>query len=90
MPKHILKAKGILQLLEHYPDKRFPQILADIIIYNIHLGYEGTQSATIRLKNHKSIFEQSVIIEEGINEDLKLHRTRIIDSLSESILHLIS
>ena len=92
--KHILNAKRIFQLLEYYLDQRFPQILTSIIIYNAHLDYEGIQSATIRLKNHKSIFEWSIILEEEINEDLKLHRTRIIDSLSKvyyiSSLDLIS
>ena len=83
MSKHIFNAKGILQLLEHYPDQQFSQTLAGIVIYDIHLGYEETQSAIIRLKNHKSIFEQFNILEEGINEDLKLHRTRIVDLLSK-------
>jgi Reverse transcriptase (RNA-dependent DNA polymerase) len=84
VPKHTLNAKGILQLLEHYPDQRFPQTLAGIATYGARLGYEGTQSAKIRLKNHKSVFEQSIIVEEGINEDLKLHRTRVVDSLPEA------
>jgi len=81
VPKHTLNAKGILQLLEHYPNQRFPQILAGIATYGARLGYEGTQSATIRQKNHKSVFEQPIVVEEGINEDLKLHRTRVVDSL---------
>ena len=84
MLKHTLNAKEILQLLERYPDQRFPQILASIVTYGARLNYEETQSATIRLKNHKSIFEQPIIVEEEIDEDLKLHRTRIVDSLSET------
>ena len=42
MPKHILNAKEILQLLEQYSDQRFPQILIDIAIYDARLGYEET------------------------------------------------
>ena len=84
MPRHTLNAKGILQLLEHYPDQRFPQMLAGIATYGARLGYEGTQSAKIRLKNHKSIFEQPDTLVEGINEDLKLGRTCVVDSLPKA------
>ena len=84
MPKHTLNAKGILQLLEHYPDQRFPHILAGIATYGARLGYEGTQSAKIRLNNYKSVLEQPNTLEEGINEDLKLHRTRVINPLPKA------
>ena len=92
--KHILNAKEIFQLSEHYLDQRFPQILVDIVIYDIHLGYKGIQFARIRLKNHKSIIEKLDILEEEINEDLKLRHIHIVKSLSKayhiSSLDLIS
>src|SRR5947207_2638047 len=94
MSHHILNAKEILQLLKHYSDQRFTHILAEIVIYYYCLVYEKTQSARIRLKNHKSILEHLNILEEEIIEDLKLHQTRVINSLSEiyyiSSLDLIS
>jgi hypothetical protein len=59
-------------------------MLAGIATYGARLGYEGTQSAKIRLNKHKSVLEQPDTLEEGIDEDLKLHRIRVIDPLPEA------
>src|SRR5947207_345982 len=59
-------------------------MLAGIATYGARLGYEGIQSAKIRLKKHKSILEQLDILVEGINEDLKLGRIRVVDSLPKA------
>ena len=75
MPTHTLNAERILEELKHYPDQQFPQMLAGIATYGARLGYEGTLTAKIRLRNHKSTSEQPDVLRDGIQDDLRLNRT---------------
>ena len=81
VPKHTLNAKEILRLLQHYPDQQFPQMLAGIATYGARLGYEGTQTATIQLKNHKSAYSQPGILDESIDQDIALNRTSAANTI---------
>ena len=79
--KSILDPQEIIQLLHHYSNRQFIEILINIIRYEIHVEYERS-SIQIQHPNHAFAYVNSKIIIEIIQSELMKDRIKEIKSFS--------
>src|SRR5947207_15055922 len=69
-------------LLQHYPNSRFPDILAGIIQHGARVGYEGPH-VRIHGRNHSSAFRIPVEISRNIASEVAANRVVELHSLPQ-------
>jgi hypothetical protein len=79
-----LRINSFLELLDDYPNPKFPKLLAEIIHYGAKIGYDGPQHAQICEPNHPSASLNTQAISDDINKELSLGRFRELDRLPQS------
>ncbi len=79
-PHSTLRASHWQALLQDYPDRQFPQLLAGIATYGARAGYEGPY-IRIRGKNHASAFRISQDITANIQSEIRDGRVKEVDNL---------
>ena len=81
-PTSSLKPKRWRNLLQHYPDSRFPELLSGIATYGARAGYEGP-FLRIRGLNHSSVFRISDDISVNIQAEVSAGKVLELPSLPQ-------
>src|SRR5438552_13951854 len=82
---NVLRADGIADLLQTYPNQRFVDTLTSIALYGARVGFQGTSSGHIRRPNHSSAFAHPEIVMESIQNELQKGRVKQISSLPQDL-----
>jgi hypothetical protein len=69
-------------LLQHYPDSRFPELLSDIATYGARMDYERPFLCTTD-PNHSSVFRISDDIAVNIQAEVSAGKVLILSSLPQ-------
>jgi hypothetical protein len=77
-----MKPDRWLRLLHHYPDRRFPQLLANIAIHDTRAGYEGPV-VCIRSSNHPSAFRIADEITNNIQSEVLAGKVQRVHTLPQ-------
>ena len=77
---NVLRAEGISELLESYPNQRFVDTLLSITLYGARVGFECAPSGHVQRPNHSTAFAHPEIITESITKEVQNGRVKQVSS----------